>query len=230
MEHAVTGFDSHANGRRSIILALPFLPIEGGLAKNGVNQRRIISRPKSDQGTECGIRFRRAAVLRDVTAIEKPLELSAVFRFSQRADNVENGAVAILLRYPIHGLLSQHILPQRGKHGFRPVGKRHVMHNIACEYGKAVGQSSDVKFHAIMRILDIELRIELFLALLVFPFRNAVIVTAAIKVNPIPTDRFFGISFVPADLQLHHRISCIPVVNVEEVHTFRDNEPHSSIG
>ena len=104
------------------------------------------------------------------------------------------------------------------------------MHNIARKYGKSVGQPSDVKFHAIMRILDIELRIELFLALLVFLLRNAVIVTAAVKMDAVSADRFFGISFMPADLQLHHSISRIPVVNVEEVHPFRDNEPHSGIG
>ena len=88
------------------------------------------------------------------------------------------------------------------------------MEYIAREYRKAVGQPSDVKFHFVARIFDVEFRIEFFLAVLVLCFGDAVIITAAVDVDAVSADGLLGVGVMSADLQLHHRICFVPVVNV----------------
>ena len=104
------------------------------------------------------------------------------------------------------------------------------MEHIAREYRKAVGQSSDVKLHFVVRIFDVEFRVKFFLTVLVLCFRDAVIITAAIDVDSISTDGFLGVGVMSADLQLHHRICFVPVVNVQEVHSLGDNEADTTVG
>ena len=103
------------------------------------------------------------------------------------------------------------------------------MEHIAREYRKTIGQSSDVEFHFVVRILDIKFRVELLLAVCVLLFRNTIIVAATVKMNAIAADRFLGISVMSANLQLHHRIRFVPVVNVQEVHSLGDNEADSTV-
>ena len=230
MEHAVTGFHADADRCCLVVLALPLPAVECGLTKDGINQGCIVSRPKGNQGTEGGICFRGTAVLRDVTTVEEPCKLPTVLRFSQRTNDVEDGAVAVLFRTVVHGLFAQHILLQCGKYGFRSIVKRCIVEQIAREYRKAVGQSSDVEFHFVVRIFDIEFRIEFFLAVLVLCFRNAVIITATVDVYAVSADGLLGVGVMSADLLLHHRIRFVPVVNVQEIHSLRDNEADTAVG
>ena len=224
MEHAMTRFHARTDGRCLVIRTLPFLAVKGRHTKDRINHLRIVSRPKSDEGAESGIRFRCTAVLRNVAAIKETLKLPSVLCLPQGTYNVEHSAVAILLRTVVHGLLSQHIFPQCGQHGFRPVGKRYVVQHISREDGKSIGQSADVKLHSIVRILDVEFRVELLLAVCVLLFRNTIIVAAAVKMNAIAADRFLGISVMSADLQLRQCIGFVSVVDVQEIHSLRNDE------
>lgn len=104
------------------------------------------------------------------------------------------------------------------------------MEYITREYRKTVGQPSNVEFHFVVRIFDVEFRIEFFLTVLVLCFRDAVIITASIDVDSISTDGLLGVGVMSADLQLHHRIRFVPVVNVQEIHSLRDNEADTAVG
>ena len=230
MEHAMTRFHARTDGRCLVIHTLPFLAVKGRHTKDRINHLRIVSRPKGNQGTEGGICFRGTAVLRDVTTVEEPCKLPTVLRFSQRTNDVEDGAVAVLFRTIVHGLLPQHIFLQRGQHGFRTVGKRYAMQHIPREDGKSVGQSANVKLHAVVRILDIKFRVELLLAICILLFRNAVIIATAVKMYAVSADGFLGIGVMSADLQLHHRIRFVSVVDVQEVHSLGDNEADTAVG
>ena len=90
VELSVAASDGGIDGRRTVILPLPFVTYESRGAETLIDHLRIGAGTERDYGTQCQIRFRVGAIRTVVTGVIKRGEFVAVFLLAEIADDIKD--------------------------------------------------------------------------------------------------------------------------------------------
>ncbi len=229
VESAVARFDACVYGTFPVILPFPFLTVKRGGAEHFIDCRRVWAGAERYHGAEGCVRLGLGAVIAEITVIIQFGELFAVLLFSQVADSIEQCPVPVTLCAVAALGFPAHIFIQRCQNSLCAVTQGFIHNSVACENGITVRDTTHIQFHAVVRILGVELLRQTDGAFAVCISGNLPTVTFPIDVQSLAADRFLRIRVVPLQHELHERVCQCRVVDVQKEITLWDNEPDTVI-
>ena len=227
VELAIAGTNGSVNGSASIIFPFPLVPHQGGTAEQLVDEFRVRAGTECKDGTQRQIRFRVGTIIAVVTGVIQLLELLTILLFAEIADNIEDCPVAIpaCTVFDLFGLA--HILVQGCQYSGGAILQWKIRHDISGKGCKAVGQTTDIQFNAVIGILHVELLIQPGFAVFIRGDWQLSQIHLAVNMQAITADGVFRIGIKPGEHGLHSGIVQSGMVDIQKEVSFRDDKTYT---